>query len=110
MLMKSQHLIAIQLVVVAILCGILGPPLCKAQGGENKSPSADSPRKEIPPRGQCPLQANDDAYRYNAGSFAAIIAQVTDGSRGNYNIIRLNLRFENLTDHPLRLAYHSRSS
>src|SRR5437899_1593706 len=107
MFMTSQHLIAIQLVIVAILCGILRPALCKAQAGENKLPNADSSRKEIPPRGQCPVQANDDTYRYNAGSFAAIIAQVTDGSRGNYNIIRLNLRFENLTDHPLRLAYHS---
>jgi hypothetical protein len=34
----------------------------------------------------------------------------TGTSKGNYNIVRLNLRFENLTDHVLRLAYHSGSS
>jgi len=35
---------------------------------------------------------------------------MSDGASGNYRRIRLNLRFQNLTDHEVTLAYHAGTS
>src|ERR1043165_7973083 len=52
----------------------------------------------------------DDSRLNNAGSFIAAIEQVTDSVDGSMHVIRLDVRFKNLTDHPLILACRARSS
>ena len=49
-------------------------------------------------------------YCFRAGDFTATIIQMSDGASGNYRRIRLNVQFQNMTDHDLRLAYHSGAS
>lgn len=53
---------------------------------------------------------DNPGYCFNAGSFVIRLVQVTDGAQGNYNVIRLNMKFENLTNTTLILSYHARTS
>jgi hypothetical protein len=118
MLLKHCRLCAIRLalLLIAVSLGIL-VEVCHGQG-EFLSHAADSDKKESPDNRQ-PQSPNclppsgttsDDAYRFNAQSFKVTIEQVTDSTMGNYDVVRLNLRFENLTDHTLLLAFHARTS
>jgi len=52
----------------------------------------------------------NDPRLNNAGSFIATIEQVTDSVDGSLHVIRMDVRFRNLTDHILILAYRARSS
>lgn len=49
-------------------------------------------------------------YCFRAGDFTATIIQMSDGVSGNYRRIRLNVQFQNTTNHELILAYHSGTS
>ena len=52
----------------------------------------------------------NDAYRFSAGTFLGTIVQATSSVQGNFEIVRLNLLFENTSPHNIVLAYHARTS
>ena len=52
----------------------------------------------------------NEAYRFHDGTFLGTIMQVTSSFQGNFEIVRLNLLFENTSDHSIVLAYHARTS
>jgi hypothetical protein len=52
----------------------------------------------------------NSSYCFDSGSFLVRVMQVTDGTEGNYNVIRLNVRFENVSSGTLVLAYRAHTS
>lgn len=69
---------------------------------------ASDPQAAAPPADHCAgLQRC-----YDAGAFTAEIAQVTSARQGTYNdhLLRINVRFRNVSAEPIVLAYQAKSS
>jgi hypothetical protein len=49
-------------------------------------------------------------YCFSGRDFSATILQMSNGAMGNYRRIFVNLKFQNLTNHTIALAYHATSS
>jgi hypothetical protein len=71
--------------------------------------SEHGPASQRPPCLAASMKTSE-AYRFDAGTFSSTIVQASSSSQGNYEIVRLNILFENTSDHNIVLAYHARTS
>ena len=106
------HIILRMALATLISCTILGQ-LCGQSAATNGSSGdhagARMTQSDSRPCNVEPICRISD-YCFRAGDFSATILQMSDGASGNYRRIRLDVQFQNLTDHELTLAYHSGTS
>jgi hypothetical protein len=111
--LATANLMVAALVLLLSAPAISQSPRPASEASPGKEPS-NSPRERcsaLPPSPCVAASAKtDDAYRFNAGTFLGTIVQATSSFQGNYTIVRLNLLFENSSDHSIVLAYHARTS
>lgn len=87
-------------------------PLISNSQEVTKTDSGDSSRLTESNSRPCNIESHCRVgdFCFSAGNFSATVIQMSDGGAGNYRRIHLNLRFQNLTNRALVLAYHAGTS
>jgi hypothetical protein len=118
---NKMRLLRIQVArrLTVIIAGLMlyGIPAPSQQSTLDSSPKADfeqpanSADSEAGESSKDPSTCSENpSYCFDAGTFVARLMQVTDGTEGNYNVVRLNLRFKNVSNGTLVLAYRAHTS
>jgi hypothetical protein len=90
-------------------CLVLIATISVSFAQEPTKASDDKIRSTAPP---CSNQSRCSIidYCFSGRDFTATIMEISNGAMGNYRRILLNLKFQNVTNHAIALAYHATSS